>query len=105
GHEMPSAVQRSNRRLSVLELLRSGSFFPQPGLWVPLQNCKLIGLDDRFNYAFDWDFGLKYFSRYPCVAYIDDPVVFFRLHDKSKSMRDRELFRKEGLIILSRLSR
>lgn len=104
GNEISNATKRENRRLSSRGLLRN-DFFPQPGLWIPLDKFRTVGLDDTLNYAFDWAFGLKYLSRFRQVDYIDSPVVFFRTHASSKSVRDRELFRKEGLLILSRLAR
>ena len=78
--------------------------FSQPGLWLVRQNMASIGIDEREHYAFDWDMTIRYLERFPGVTEIRPAVVFFRDHAGSKSVQHANMFAKEGLPILARLS-
>lgn len=85
GHWEP--LVSSELEVEKLILGVQSSVYHQPGLW--LKRDKLIacgGIDDFFQYAFDWDLTLRYLSLYPRVNYIPDVVAHFRLHPQSKTV-------------------
>jgi glycosyltransferase involved in cell wall biosynthesis len=75
--------------LEVEKLLQGNPFsvYHQPGLW--LERSKVIasgGIDESYQYSFEWDLALRYLTLYPQVRYIDNVLVHFRLHPQSKTV-------------------
>lgn len=71
----------------------------QPGIWLRTEKVKALGgFDVLYRYKFDWVLLLRYFERWHKVAYIDDPLVFFRLHPQSKTISEGEGFWREELL-------
>ena len=93
----------ANQHLSATGLMRwdKGVQFVQPGVW--MRREKFIacgGLNDEFNYAFDWDMMVRYLLFFPTVKYLEDVLVNFRLHAASKTVAAADKFlEEEGLII------
>jgi glycosyltransferase involved in cell wall biosynthesis len=104
GKSLGTSVRRDNRNLTVQDLLTGRAIYSQPGFWFPRIKLNDIGLSEDFNYAFDWDHVIRYLEIYPQITYINDTLVFFRLHENSKTVREEVMFGKEGHAILSRLS-
>jgi glycosyltransferase involved in cell wall biosynthesis len=79
-----------------LLLWKQGVRFIQPGLWM---NRSLIepcgGIDESFHYAFDWDLVIRYLFKFPRVKYLSVPLVYFRLHENSKTVSSLSKFHNE----------
>jgi glycosyltransferase involved in cell wall biosynthesis len=78
--------------------------FVQPGVW--LRKEKMIscgGIDEQFHYAFDWDLIIRYLCMFPNVKYIDDILVYFRLHEQSKTVAFLNKFHNEEELIIKKL--
>jgi glycosyltransferase involved in cell wall biosynthesis len=78
--------------------------FVQPGVWLRrhfLEKCG--GIDEHFQYAFDWDLYIRYLYQFPNVKEIDDLLVHFRLHDNSKTILMQERFMAEERMIIEKL--
>lgn len=83
-----------------------GVKFVQPGVW--LRRKQIIdcgGIDEQFHYAFDWDLYIRYLSKYRRVSYIKDVLVYFRLHDESKTESSIEKFKEEEVLIIEKILR
>ena len=92
--------------LEAKKLIRwdKGVVFIQPGLWLRRANIvKSEGIDEGFHYAFDWDFIIRYLDKCPKVNYIAKPLVYFRLHDESKTVSSIEKFHQEEEKILNKI--
>jgi glycosyltransferase involved in cell wall biosynthesis len=84
----------------------SGESFHQPGLWLIRENIAICGgLDESLHLAFDWDLAMRYLAHFPSVCYTDDLLVYFRLHDRSKTVCKRSQFREEELRVCSKIVR
>ena len=76
-----------------------GYLYHQPGVWLRTDLVKALkGSDIRWRYKFDWVLQLRYTERWPKVAYIDDKLVYFRLHDRSKTVSESMGFWEEELV-------
>ncbi|HUJ10292.1 MAG TPA: glycosyltransferase family 2 protein [Verrucomicrobiae bacterium] len=78
-----------SKELEAGKLIRGNqsSVYHQPGLW--LRRDKVIacgGIDESFQYAFDWDLTLRYLSLFPRLNYLPDVLAHFRLHSRSKTV-------------------
>ena len=103
GQTRTAASINYNRNLSARHILTGKITFAQPGLWLPRHRLVSIGFNENLHYAFDWDMVIRYLERYPKVTYIRPLVVFFRLHDGSKTIGRPEMFAKEEHLIRARL--
>lgn len=104
NNEFQQPEQLAN--LSAKKLIRwdKGVSFIQPGLWMKkdwLEKCG--GLDEQFHYAFDWDLVIRYLHLFPNVNYIQQPLVYFRLHEESKTVSSLEKFHLEEYKILEKV--
>ena len=78
--------------------------FHQPGLWLRSELVLLTGgIDETLHYAFDFDLVIRYLSRYPTIAYTQQVVAMFRLHDTSKTCSNPERIEIERLLIYEKL--
>lgn len=96
----------ANRALDPINMIRgdTGVVFHQPGLWLRRKAAiQCGGIDEQFHYAFDWDLTIRYLSLYPHVTYSRAVLACFRLHDKSKTVRNPGVFDKERIDILKKL--
>jgi glycosyltransferase involved in cell wall biosynthesis len=92
--------------LEAKKLIRwdKGVVFIQPGLWTRRTHfIDCMGVDEQFHYAFDWDLIIRYLYLFPEVKYISEELVFFRLHDASKTVSSIEKFHKEEALILDKI--
>lgn len=82
----------------------SKAIFHQPGLWASLSTVKeLYPLDESLHFCFDTSFYTRVMLNQTKVRYIDKVTVFFRIHECSKSVKDRKLFFHEKTVGLVRL--
>jgi glycosyltransferase involved in cell wall biosynthesis len=97
GAEVPLA---SRALLPVNFVTRpQGYLYHQPGVWLRTAFVKALGgFEARWRYKFDWVFQVRYAERWPRVAYIDDPLVHFRLHQSSKTVAEGAGFWEEELL-------
>lgn len=96
----------SNQLLTAAGLLcwKPGVQFVQPGVWMRREhilNCG--GIDEQFHYAFDWDLMIRYLSFFPRVAYLEDTLVNFRLHEQSKTVSCIQKFTNEEQLIIEKI--
>jgi glycosyltransferase involved in cell wall biosynthesis len=82
----------------------SGASFHQPGLWLIRENVAICGgLDESLHFTFDWDLAMRYLANFPSVCYTDDVLVYFRLHDRSKTVSARSQFDAEQLRVCAKI--
>lgn len=77
----------------------------QPGVW--MRREKVIecgGIDESYQYSFDWDLTIRYLSLFPRVNYLSDVLVHFRLHPQSKTTSSWKRFMEERYRILHKLA-
>jgi glycosyltransferase involved in cell wall biosynthesis len=99
---------RKNSSISAAGLIMgyTASEFHQPGIWFDAQKFKeLGGLNEHYQYAFDWHFLVLYLERWPKVFYLDKDIVKFRYHLNSKTVAGRSQFEPERLIVVENLLR
>lgn len=98
------AEQLANLKAKKLIRWDKGVVFVQPGLWLRreyIAGCG--GIDEIFHYAFDWDLVIRYLYCYPKIKYITNDLVFFRLHDQSKTVSSLPKFHAEEERILYKI--
>ncbi len=97
-------IANQNLTANGLMCWRRGVQFVQPGVWMRRQHfIDCGGINEKFHYAFDWDLLIRYLYRFPKVAYIDDVLVHFRIHDDSKTGSSLEKFAAEERTIIKTL--
>ena len=97
-------IQQSKLSAKGLMMWDKGVKFVQPGVW--LRKDKIIacrGIDEQFNYAFDWDMYIRYFYKFDKIKYINEILVYFRLHQTSKTSSELTKFHKEEEKIIKKL--
>jgi glycosyltransferase involved in cell wall biosynthesis len=95
-----------NQKLSAHGLMcwEPGVKFVQPGVWMRRELIeKCGGIDEKYHYAFDWDFYIRYLYCFPQVKEIDDLLVHFRLHENSKTQSLLEKFAIEAREIIEKI--
>jgi hypothetical protein len=65
------------------------------------KDCR--GINPTFHYAFDWDLLIRYLYHFPSVAYLDQVLVHFRIHESSKTGSSLEKFAAEERRIINAL--
>ncbi|QXP80757.1 glycosyltransferase [Winogradskyella sp. HaHa_3_26] len=96
--------QLSNLSPRGLMFWEEGTVFVQPGLWLLRENIEAVGgLDESLHYSFDTDMIIRYLSVYPNVRYIKNDLVFFRLHDESKTVSQPEGFFENKIKYINRI--
>lgn len=96
----------NNVRLSAIDLMcwNKGVDYVQPGVWLKRENIASCGgINEAYHYAFDWDMMIRYLYQFPQVAYIDDLLVHFRIHEESKTGSSLEKFDREEREIIKAL--
>jgi glycosyltransferase involved in cell wall biosynthesis len=77
----------------------SGYLYHQPGVWLLTEFVRALGgFNAMYRYKFDWELALRYFERWPRVAYVDDTLAIFRLHETSKTGSEGIGFWEEELV-------
>jgi glycosyltransferase involved in cell wall biosynthesis len=85
-----------NAELTATTLALGGSTYAQPGVWLDLPKVREVGnFDETYHYCFDRKHLLTYLDRYPSVAYLDDVLAGYRLHDASKTVAVPDGFVRE----------
>jgi len=81
-----------------------GTVFVQPGLWLKTDKIsKSGGLDESLHFSFDTDMIIRYLSLFPNVKYIKNDLVYFRLHDESKTVSSSEKFFENKITYIERI--
>lgn len=96
-----------NQHLSAKGLMTwsPGVKFVQPGVWMRRELIALCGgIDEQFNYAFDWDLYIRYLYLHPLVKEVPDVLVHFRLHEESKTQSLGERFAQEERKIIVKIA-
>jgi glycosyltransferase involved in cell wall biosynthesis len=95
--------RRLEPRALILEQLRSGVNWHQPGTWLKRAHVAALPLDEASHYRFDYELLIRYLQRHPRVRYLPQTLAFFRLHAESKTGSQGPRFRAEHVAILRRL--
>lgn len=106
GNIFEEPIQQSNLSAKGLMFWEKGVKFVQPGVW--LRKDKIIscgGIDEQYHYAFDSDMIIRYLSKYPNVRYIDQILVYFRLHGESKTMSSPQGFLDDRVKFIYKISK
>ena len=95
-----------NQKLTANGLMcwEPGVKFVQPGVWMRrelIEQCG--GIDENFQYAFDWDLYIRYLYCFPHVKELDVLLVNFRLHENSKTHSLLERFAIEEREIIEKI--
>jgi len=78
--------------------------FAQPGVWMRRKFIEHSGgIDESFQYAFDWDLYIRYLYYSQNVKEIDELLVHFRLHEASKTESMHEKFAIEERDIIEKI--
>lgn len=96
----------ANQHLSAAGLMcwKPGVQFIQPGVWMRKKNVLACGgIDEQFNFAFDWDLLIRYLYYFPNTSYLGNVIVNFRLHEDSKTVSSREKFDNEERSIIEKI--
>lgn len=105
GEEFQAPEQLANLQAKKLIRWDKGVVFIQPGLWMKTKHIEACGgLDEQFHYAFDWDLIIRYLHLFQKVHYTETPLVYFRLHDESKTVSSIEKFHREESEILDKIA-
>jgi hypothetical protein len=82
-------------------MLRSGCPVCQPTVFIRREILKVVGyLDEQLKTAFDYDFWLRIFEKYPeQIGFVEDVQAYSRMHAGSITMRMRSLVALEGMQI------
>lgn len=81
-----------------------GVVFHQPGFWFrPQFIADCGGINEQYHYIFDTDMVIRYLYFHPDVAYLDAPLVRFRLHESSKTVSSWQSFEDERIRFLNKL--
>jgi glycosyltransferase involved in cell wall biosynthesis len=97
-------IQNKNLTAENLLMWSNHISFIQPGVWLRRELLDYCGgIDDTFNYAFDWDLYIRYLYNFPKVKEIDSLLVNFRLHDSSKTVTQINKFYIEEREIIKKI--
>ena len=66
---------------------------------MPRDGLSRVGLDFNLHFAFDYDMMIRFLLEPHAFCVTDKPLVFFRLHEKSKTISNANAFGREGLRI------
>ncbi len=95
-----------NQQLSAKGLMcwEPGVKFVQPGVWMRRELiAQCGGIDEQFDYAFDWDLYIRYLYCFPNVKELNDLIVHFRLHENSKTQSLSDHFTVEERKIIEKI--
>jgi glycosyltransferase involved in cell wall biosynthesis len=99
-------VTEKNTALSAESVITGyrGVVLQQAGIWFSGEKFKeLGGLNESFQYLFDWHFFIKYLDRWPQINNLDQDLAKFRLHSESKTVSRSQCFGAEKVDVLRRL--
>lgn len=91
-----------NQNLLPVNMLLKNSemVFHQPGVWLLTKAVKKIGgINEKFQYCFDWELIIRYLLHFPGIVYTDRVLSCFRLHDLSKTVSSPIKFMEENVRI------
>jgi len=78
--------------------------FAQSGLWLRRSRVEECGgIDEAFQFIFDWDLAVRYLTLFPDVVYLPHIVAWFRMHEVSKSVAHQDSFESERFLMYEKL--
>lgn len=84
--------------LTILKIKTSDFYYHQPGVWLKRGNMEeLPVINSTLHYYFDWDYMLKYLSKFPSISYVNKTLVYFRAHNNSKTISEQGNYHHEIL--------
>lgn len=85
-------------------ILSEGGIYHQPGTWLKREKLLFVGgLNESFHYYFDGLMTIRYLDAFPQVAYTNDVLVYFRLHESSKTVSLSDEFSVDRLLTIASL--
>jgi glycosyltransferase involved in cell wall biosynthesis len=76
-----------NRGLTAQALITGRCTYHQPGVWLAKAMFQQLGpFSEDLHYFFDWLYTIQYLERWPSVIFLDQPLVKFRFHPRSKTV-------------------
>ncbi len=103
GTETPVKLKRLSSGLMIRHPTRVT--FHQPALWLRTEGVRACGgIDSRFHFMFDYDLTVRYLDLFPRVHYVDNSLVRFRLHPRSKTTTSHTEFLRERREIVRKLA-
>lgn len=98
-------VKHQNLSAKGLMFWEKGVSLVQPGVWMLRENIeKCGGIDEQFNYAFDWDLLIRYLYLFPNISFLPEKLINFRYHQKSKTVTSFQNFVTEEIKILEKIA-
>jgi glycosyltransferase involved in cell wall biosynthesis len=97
-------IQNEHINSKDLLMWKQGLKFVQPGVWLRrsgIQKCG--GINEHYQYAFDWDLYIRYLYLFPNIKEVDNLLVNFRLHKNSKTISSSNEFIMEEREIICEL--
>lgn len=89
-------IDYRNAELTPLKLLRREAVLRQPGVWLNFERMQTLApFDTSLQYVFDKDYLVRFFYYYPSVRYTKHCLVYFRLHEHSKTVKESLRFKSE----------
>lgn len=74
---------------------------PQPAIWMPVESMAKAGeILTKYDLSFDVDYLVRLFAVAPPPTFTNSPLVYFRLHDSSKTMTRPTGFELESRMIV-----
>lgn len=105
GYDVSATSEEDFPSISARQILLKPAI-PQPAIWMPIQAIKIVGpISTDLNYAFDIDYLIRIFAASPPPTFTNCALVFFRLHQASKSVTHPGRFEIEIRRILTKWSR
>ena len=98
-----SRCERLSLQPAIFQHLGGGLRYHQPGVWLRREQLLQTGINPDHHYKFDYEMILKYLHRFPRVNYLRDVLAYFRLHEESKTVSQRQRFHAEHIEILREL--
>lgn len=94
-----------NKNLALGSFLSGTSAWHQPGVWVNLDLLQFPLLDLRRRYCFDYKMMVDILKQDPSIAYLETPLMYFRLHEDSKTIATGKKNCQEYLDLLCELEK
>lgn len=91
-------------KINYSDMLLSEANFHQPGFWCNLQSLKKhLPFITHFHYCFDVELFIRFTKDNPKIKFIEKPLIYFRLHDESKTYGNPRKMQDEFNMIRSLL--
>lgn len=85
-------IKNKNLNINTYFTQGGGFNFHQPGVWLGTQLLDSVLLDEKSHFVFDTKMILSILEKDPTVIYTSSILVNFRLHESSKTLKDKVKF-------------